>query len=62
MAAMTARFAWERAVLDSELPPHARLVALTLATSADSDMSIPERFSPSLTTLARRTGLSRSSV
>ncbi|MFF3063018.1 helix-turn-helix domain-containing protein [Oerskovia sp. NPDC057915] len=59
---MTARFEWERALLKSTLPSQARLVALTLATSADPDMTIPERFSPSLTTLAERTGLSRSSV
>lgn len=39
-----------------------RLVALTLATYTDGDGTIPARFSPSLTALARASGLGRSTV
>ncbi|WP_194522387.1 helix-turn-helix domain-containing protein [Cellulosimicrobium sp. JZ28] len=62
MAAMTQRFEWERALLASDLPGPARLVGLVLATMTDADLSIPDRFSPSLTTLAARCGQSRSTT
>lgn len=58
----TKRFEWERAVLSSYLPPPARLIGLTLATRVDSDLTIPAKYSPSLTRLELDTGLSRSAV
>lgn len=61
--AKVSRFDYERGIRDSALPPTARLVALTLATWADADSGlIPVKFTPSLTTLARATGLDRSTV
>ena len=60
---MPSRFAYERAVRDSELPPPTRHLALTLATWADVTTGIiPDEYMPSLTRLARATGLDRSTV
>lgn len=57
------RFAWERLFLThSGLPSPARLIGLVLATKADPDMTIPARFSPSLSTLVALTGLGRGTV
>ena len=48
---------------DSELPPPARHIALTLATWADVRTGvIPDDYMPSLTRLAEATGLDRSTV
>lgn len=57
------RWAYERAVLASKLPASARLVLLALAVVADWPCGkTPERFTPSLSTLADLTGLSRRTV
>lgn len=57
------RWKLERAVLASELPPPARQVLLTLAVLADWPSGrTPAEHTPSLTRLARSTGLSRSTV
>jgi DNA-binding transcriptional ArsR family regulator len=57
------RFAYERAVRDSGLPPPARHIALTLATWANVTTGvIPDEYMPSLTKLADSTGLDRSTV
>lgn len=57
------RLAYERAIRRSTLPPGARHVALTVATWADIETgAIPDRFQPSLSTIAEATGLAKSSV
>jgi hypothetical protein len=53
----------QRAVLTSELPSTARHLMLSLAVKADWETGvIPHEHSPSLTTLAAMTGLTRSTV
>lgn len=60
---MPSRFEYERAVRSSDLPPLSRLLALTLATWADVRTGrIPQRLTPSLTTLEGATGMARASV
>ncbi len=60
---MTGRFEFEREVLRSDLPTYSRLLALTLATWADKETGeIPQRFSPSLSTLCRAARMSHGSV
>ena len=60
---MPSRFEYERAVRSSELPPLSRLLALTVATWADVKTGvIPDRLTPSLTTLESATGMARASV
>lgn len=60
---MTTRFDVERAVLASDLPSLDRLVMLVLLTHADVDpVSIPAKFTPSLTGLASESGLDRTTV
>jgi hypothetical protein len=62
-AVVVDRWAVERAVRQSTLDPPGRHLLLTLLTWADNDTaSIPARFTPSLTTLERSTGLARSTV
>ncbi len=57
------RWDFERAVLRSDLSATARLILLALAVVADwPGGAIPPRFTPSLTTLAEMTGLSRSAL
>lgn len=56
------RWAWERAVRDSDLSAAARLVALTVATFTGPDGVTPAPWSPSLSALASSTGLNRSTV
>lgn len=57
------RWEVERAIRASELPPLARLVALSLLTRADAaSATIPAEYSPSLNTIAADTGLNRASV
>jgi hypothetical protein len=57
------RFAYERAIRRSELPPPARHIALTAATWADIATGvIPERFQPSIAKLAETTGLHEATV
>lgn len=52
-----------RAIRESDLPGHSRLVILTLVSLADpATCVIPDRFQPSLTELAHFTGLGRSTV
>ncbi|GAA2361001.1 hypothetical protein Cme02nite_38470 [Catellatospora methionotrophica] len=56
---------WEinRAVRASNLPAPSRLIMLTLSDMAEAATAeIPERHTPSLTELARQTGLGRSTV
>lgn len=56
---------WEinRAVRASNLPAPSRLIMLTLSDIADAGTAeIPEKHTPSLTVLARETGLGRSTV
>lgn len=62
MTVPTQRFDWERAVLASDLPGPARLVALVLAVRVNPDLSIPAEFSPSLTRLAKDSGQGRSTT
>ncbi|MFD1505271.1 helix-turn-helix domain-containing protein [Georgenia yuyongxinii] len=62
MTQRTQRFDWERALLASDLPASARLIGLTLATRTDPDLTIPADFTPSLSTIAKWTGLSRRAV
>lgn len=53
----------ERAVMASDLPANARLVALVLcAATARGTVVVPPEFSPSLDRLASRTGLGRATV
>ena len=59
---MTSRWDVERAVLGSSLPAPARLVLLVLLIQADARTLDTGKYSPSLTTLARATGLGRSTV
>lgn len=60
---MPSRFEYERAVRSSDLPSLSRLLALTLATWADVRTGrIPQRLTPSLTTLEGATGMARASV
>lgn len=60
---MPSRFEYERAVRASDLPPLSRLLTLTLATWADVKTGIiPDRLSPSLSTLEEATGMDRSTV
>jgi hypothetical protein len=57
------RLAFERAIRYSSLPAPARHLALTIATWADIETGvIPERFQPSLSTLAEATGMGVSTV
>jgi DNA-binding Lrp family transcriptional regulator len=57
------RLEFERAIRRSDLPPPSRHLALTIATWADMDTGIiPERYQPSLSTLAEATGLNRATV
>jgi len=63
MALPGGRLAFERAIRYSSLPAPARHLALTIATWADIGSGvIPERFQPSLSTLAEATGLGVSTV
>lgn len=60
---MPSRFEYERAIRSSDLPSLSRLLALTLATWADVRTGrIPQRLTPSLTTLEGATGMARASV
>jgi hypothetical protein len=60
---MVDRWTVERAVRESALDPPGRQLILTLLTWADHDTAmIPAAYTPSLTTLAKATGLSRSTV
>lgn len=59
---MTSRWEVERAVLGSNLPAPARLVLLVLLIQADARTLDTGKYSPSLTGLARATGLGRSTV
>lgn len=60
---MPSRFEYERAVRSSDLPSLSRLLALTVATWADVKTGvIPDRLTPSLTTLEEATGMVRASV
>ncbi|SOD80053.1 hypothetical protein SAMN06272781_6844 [Streptomyces sp. 1222.2] len=60
---MPSRFEFERAVKASSLPPLSRLLALTIATFANSDTGIiPARYQPSLSTLMAATGMSKGSL
>lgn len=57
------RLAFERAIRRSSLPAPARHVALTIATWADIATGvIPERFQPSLSTIAEATGMGATTV
>jgi DNA-binding transcriptional ArsR family regulator len=57
------RLEYERAIRRSDLPPPSRHIALTIATWSDMDTGrIPERYQPSLSTLAEATGLNRATV
>ena len=56
-------FAFMRAVRSSDLPAPAKNLLMTLGSLADTEtIVIPEKFSPSLTELARMTSLGRSTV
>lgn len=60
---MSTRWDVERALVESDLPAPARLILMMLLRRCDADTAvIPERHSPSLTDLARDTGLDRSTV
>ncbi|GLZ10265.1 hypothetical protein Acsp04_05000 [Actinomadura sp. NBRC 104425] len=59
---MTSRWDVERAVLASDLPPMSRLLLLVLLVHADARTLDTGKYSPSLTGLARATGLGRSTV
>jgi len=60
---MTSRWEFERAVFASELPAPSRLILLTLAAHTDAATCVvPAKFTPSLSTLAERTGLTRKTV
>ena len=60
---MPSRFEFERAVKASSLPPLSRLLALTIATFANSETGvIPARYQPSLSTLMSATGMSKGSL
>lgn len=57
------RFAWERLFLThSGLASPARTIAWVLLTKVDPNMTIPAKFSPSLSTLVELTGLGRGTV
>lgn len=65
MTSPTEGMRWKvtKAVRASSLPAPARLIMMTLADIADvGTAEIPERFTPSLTVLAKETGLGRSTV
>lgn len=58
---MPGRFEFERAIRRSDLPPLARLLALTLATWADMKTGeIPDRYQPAQSVLMQATGMSKS--
>lgn len=60
---MPDRWEVERALRGSALPPLARLVTWALLSRADADTAIiPAQFSPSLSALAKDTGMNRASV
>lgn len=60
---MVTRWQVTKAVRASDLPAPSRLIMLTLADVAEvGTAEIPERFTPSLSVLARETGLGRSTV
>lgn len=60
---MTTRWEFERAVFASGLPAPSRLILLTLAAHTDAATCVvPVKFTPSLSTLAERTGLTRKTV
>lgn len=60
---MATRWEITRAVRGSDLPAPGRLIMLTLADVAEvGTAEIPARFTPSLTILARETGLGKSTV
>jgi hypothetical protein len=60
---MTTRWEFERAVFASGLPAPSRLILLTLAAHTDAGTCVvPAKFTPSLSTLAERTGLTRKTV
>lgn len=60
---MTTRWEFERAVFSSGLPAPSRLILLTLAAHTDAATCVvPAKFTPSLSTLAERTGLTRKTV
>ncbi|WP_435270616.1 winged helix-turn-helix domain-containing protein [Streptomyces sp. 1222.5] len=60
---MPDRFAYERAIRRSTLPPPSRHLALTFATWADVETGvIPDRFQPSMRTLLEATGMSKGSM
>lgn len=59
---MPSRFEFERAIRRSDLPPLARLIALTIATWADADSGvIPRANQPAQSVLLEATGMSKSS-
>lgn len=60
---MTSRFDIERAVLASDLPKLERLLMFVLLAHADNESAaIKPRFSPSLTDLAKESGMGRNTV
>lgn len=60
---MTTKWEINRAVRASDLPAPSRLIMFVLSDIADAGTAeIPERHTPSLTVLARETGLGRSTV
>jgi len=60
---VTTRFDVERAVQASELAPSERLVLFVLLQHADNDpVIIPAKFTPSLSDLASKTGLDRTTI
>lgn len=60
---MATRWEITKAVRGSDLPPPSRLIMLTLADVAEvGTAEIPAQFTPSLSVLARETGLDRSTV
>jgi hypothetical protein len=59
---MPSRFEFERAIRRSDLPPLARLIALTIATWADAETgSISRKNQPAQSVLLEATGMSKSS-
>jgi hypothetical protein len=59
---MPSRFEFERAIRRSDLPPLARLIALTIATWADAESGvIPRANQPAQSVLLEATGMSKSS-
>lgn len=55
-------FTWQRALTRSGLPSSARLVGFVLSTLTDPDLTIPALYTPSLSRLAKLTGLNEATV